>query len=218
MTDTHLMFKPHSVILFQGDSITAAGRDYSRIGPNSPEGLGVGYVRKIADAFLRDNPGKHLQFYNRGVSGNRIQDLYTRWEMDSLLLIPDLISILIGVNDTWNQLVLGLGSDPDEYRVLSRKILEKTRKALPDSKFVLCEPFILLTGQVTEEWEADVTQRQGIIRDLAEEYAGVLVPFQAALDQEAQHVPPHRLLDDGVHPTDRGHQVLAECWMKTVLG
>jgi len=218
MTDTHLMFKPHSVILFQGDSITAAGRDYSRIGPNSPEGLGVGYAQKIAGAILKNYPGKHLQFYNRGVSGNRVQDLYTRWEMDSLRLLPDLISILIGVNDTWNQLVLGLGSDPDEYRVLSRKILEETRKALPDSKLDLCEPFILLTGEVTEEWEADVTQRQEIVRDLAEEYEGVFVPFQAALDQEAQRVPPHRLLDDGVHPTDLGHQVLAECWMKTVLG
>ncbi len=218
MAGTHLILKSHSVILFQGDSITAAGRDYSRVGPNSPEGLGIGYARKIADAILENHPGEHLQFYNRGVSGNQIQDLYQRWEMDSLRLLPDLISILIGVNDTWNQLVLGLGSNPDEYRVLSKKILEETRKALPDSKLVLCEPFILLTGEVSEEWEADVTQRQQIFRDLAVEYEAIFVPFQTALDQEAHHVPPHHLLDDGVHPTDLGHQVLAECWMKEVLG
>ena len=218
MPDTHLTLKPHSVILFQGDSITAAGRDYSRIGPNSPEGLGIGYVRKIADVILENHPGKHLQFYNRGISGNRIRDLDQRWKMDSLRLLPELISILIGANDTWNQVVLGLGSDPVEYREIYKGILKETRVVLPDAKFVFCEPFILLTGEVSEEWEADITQRQEIVRGLAEEYEAVFVPFQTALDQEAQQVPHHHLLADGVHPTDLGHQILATCWMKTVLG
>jgi lysophospholipase L1-like esterase len=82
---------------------------------------------------------------------------------------------------------------------------------------VLCEPFLLITGEVTHEWSADITRRQGFVRDLAEEFNAVFVPFQSALDQAAQQVSAGQLLEDGVHPTNRGHQVLADCWMKTVL-
>jgi lysophospholipase L1-like esterase len=218
MTDRQLPFKPHSVILFQGDSITAAGRTHSRIGPNSPDGLGFGYTRKIADALLKNYPEQYLQFYNRGVSGDLIRDMENRWERDSLRLLPDLISILIGVNDTWNQVMLGMGSDPEQYQGVFHKILTETRKSLPDTQLVLCEPFLLLTGEVTQEWSADITRRQGFVRDLADEFNSIFVPFQSALDQAAQQVSAGQLLEDGVHPTDRGHQVLADCWMKTVLG
>ncbi|NOQ40144.1 MAG: lysophospholipase [Anaerolineales bacterium] len=218
MADNQLPFKLHSVILFQGDSITDAGRTRSRIGPNSPDGLGFGYARKIADALLANYPEGYLQLYNRGVSGDRIQDMISRWEGDSLRLLPDLISILIGVNDTWNQVLLGMGSDPEQYQAIFHKILTETQQSLPKTRLVLCEPFLLLTGEVTREWSADITRRQGIVRDLADEFNAIFVPFQSALDLAAQKVSAHLLLEDGVHPTDRGHQVLADCWMKTVLG
>ena len=218
MTDNQLPFKLHSVILFQGDSITDAGRTRSRIGPNAPDGLGFGYARKIADALLVNYPEGYLQLYNRGVSGDLIRDMISRWEGDSLRLLPDLISILIGVNDTWNQVLLGMGSDPEQYREIFHKILTETRQSLPNTRLVLCEPFLLLTGEVTREWSADITRRQGIVRDLADEFNAIFVPFQSALDQAAQQVSAYLLLEDGVHPTDRGHQVLADCWMKTVLG
>ena len=218
MTDNQLPFNPHSVILFQGDSITDAGRTRSRIGPNSPDGLGFGYARKIADTLLVNYPEGYLQLYNRGVSGDLIRGMISRWEGDSLRLLPDLISILIGVNDTWNQVLLGMGSDPEQYQGIFHKILTDTRQALPNTRLVLCEPFLLLTGEVTREWSADITRRQGIVRDLADEFNAIFVPFQSALDQAAQQVSAYLLLEDGVHPTDRGHQVLADCWMKTVLG
>ena len=218
MADNQLPFKLHSVILFQGDSITDAGRTRSRIGPNTPDGLGFGYARKIADALLVNYPKGYLQLYNRGLSGDRIQDMISRWEGDSLRLLPDLISILIGVNDTWNQVLLGMGSDPEQYQAIFHKILTETRQSLPKTRLVLCEPFLLLTGEVTREWSADITRRQGIVRDLADEFNAIFVPFQSALDLAAQKVSAHLLLEDGVHPTDRGHQVLADCWMKTVLG
>ncbi len=218
MTDAQLPFKPHNVILFQGDSITDANRTRSRISPNSPDGLGFGYARKIADSLLENYPDHYLQLYNRGVSGDRIQDMKSRWEGDSLRLLPDLISILIGVNDTWNQVMLGMGSDPEQYQAMFHKILTETRQSLPYTRLVLCEPFLLLTGEVTREWSADITRRQDYVRYLADEFNAVFVPFQSALDQATQQVPPAQLLEDGVHPTDRGHQVLADCWMKTVLG
>jgi lysophospholipase L1-like esterase len=218
MAKVNQPLNPHNVILFQGDSITDAGRSRSAIGPNSPDGLGFGYPRLIADAVLKKHPGDYLQFYNRGVSGDRIRDMQSRWELDTIRLQPDLISILIGVNDTWNYLYLGMGSDPEEFRQIYHAILDTTVKNLPDAGLVLCEPFILLTGEVSEEWSTDIIQRQTIVKDLAKEYDAVLVPFQSDLDEKTPGVPANHLLDDGVHPTEQGHQILADCWIKTVLG
>jgi len=212
-----LEIKPHQVILFQGDSITDAGRSRRAVGPNHPQGMGDGYPTLIADRLLEKYPDRHLQIYNRGISGDRIQDLAHRWTNDSLRLLPDIISLLVGVNDTWNYLYLGMGSDPGEYREIFRKILSDTRQQLPEIQYVLCEPFVLLTGEVSEEWLADISERQEIVRILADEFKGIFVPFQAALNQAAEEVPPRQLLDDGVHPTNLGHRILADCWIETVL-
>jgi lysophospholipase L1-like esterase len=181
--------------------------------------MGFGYPRLVMDQLFKDYPDQHLQFYNRGVSGNRIQDMGARWHQDTLSLQPDLISILIGVNDTWNYLYLGLGSSPDGFSRIYRQVLKDTRATLPETSLVLCEPFTLLTGEVTEEWEEDMNKRQVCIQELAEEFAAVFVPFQSALDSViAQGVPAGQLLDDGVHPTQRGHRLLADCWLANVVG
>jgi len=209
--------KPHNVLLFQGDSITDAGRSRTSVGPNSPDGMGFGYPRLVMESILEKFPDQHLQFYNRGISGNRIQDLDFRWENDTLSLLPDLLSILIGVNDTWNYLMLGMGTSPAEYQKTFRGILQKTRTALPYTQFVLCEPFILITGEVTSEWMGDLSERQQAVKTLAKEFDAVFVPFQSELDQKAEDTPAHHLLDDGVHPTEKGHRVMAECWTKTVF-
>ena len=213
-----ITIKPHSVILFQGDSITDAGRSRSAIGSNSPDGMGFGYPRLTMELILGKYPDQHLQFYNRGNSGDRIQDLKFRWEYDTLRLLPDILSILIGVNDTWNYLMLGMGTSPAEFQEVYRNILNTTREALPYTQFVLCEPFLLITGEVTSEWMGDLSERQQAALTLAKEFDAVFVPFQSALDQAVINLPAHHLLEDGVHPTVKGHRVLAECWIKTVLG
>ena len=214
-----LQIKPHSVVLFQGDSITDAGRSRSSTDPNSSEGLGFGYPRLVMDQIVREYPDLHLRFYNRGVSGDRIQDLARRWPQDTMRLSPDLISILIGVNDTWNYLYLGMGSSPEGFQRIYRQLLKDTRGSLPGTILVLCEPFTLLTGEVTEEWEEDMDQRQDYVGELAREFGAILVPFQSALDKAvADGVPASQLLDDGVHPTQRGHRLLADCWISAVVG
>ena len=212
------LIKPHSVILFQGDSITDAGRSRQAVGPNNPDGLGNGYPKIIGNHLWDSYPDHHLQIYNRGVSGDRIRDLAQRWQNDSLRLHPDIISLLIGVNDTWNYLFMGMGSDPQDYQKVYRKLLIDTRQSLPDTQFILCEPFVLITGEVTGEWMSDINERQEITRGLAREFSGVVVPFQSALDRAAEDTSPHKLLEDGVHPTVLGYRVLADCWIETVLG
>ncbi len=211
-----IKLKPHSVILFQGDSITDTGRSRTSFGPHSGDALGYGYVRLIANRLQDQEQDSYLQIYNRGVSGNRIRDMQSRWEGDSLRLMPDLLSILIGVNDTWNYLFTGLGSSPEEYHLVYHDILDLTRQRLPDIQLVLCEPFLLLTGEVSEKWEEDLKIRQESVRQLAGEFEAIHVPFQDALDEAAKQVSPRLLLDDGVHPTEKGHRVLEKCWMKAV--
>ncbi len=189
------------------------------MGPNSSDGMGFGYPRLVMDRLLEIFPEHQLQIYNRGVSGNRIQELVRRWEQDALRLRPDLISILIGVNDTWNYLYLGLGSSPDGFCQVYRQLLENTREKLPMTALVLCEPFVLLTGEVTDEWEEDISSRQSCVKELAKEFGAIFVPFQSALDKAvAEGVPAGQLLDDGVHPTQRGHRVLADRWIESVVG
>jgi lysophospholipase L1-like esterase len=213
-----LSITPDSVLLFQGDSITDAGRDRFTIRPNNQHGLGFGYPRLIAEQILTANPGREPQIYNRGISGDRIRDMARRWDKDCTRLAPDLLSVLIGVNDTWNYIFMGMGSSPAEYHQIFRELLLETRHSLPEIHFVLCEPFVLITGEVTDEWVDDIQQRQRSVRDLAEEFQGIFVPFQSALDKAEKKVPAHRLLDDGVHPTEQGHRLLADCWLNTVFG
>ena len=218
MTETAPLLNANSVVLFQGDSITDTGRSRTSIGPNSPDGMGFGYPRLVMESLLEKYPDHNLQFYNRGVSGDRIRDLEYRWGDDTLSLLPGLLSLLIGSNDTWNYVVLGMGTSPEEYWKVYRKLLAKTLEASPFTRFILCEPFLLKTGDVTEEWVSDNKQRRNIVRMLAEDFNAVFVPFQAALNFAALEIPAHHLLDDGVHPTQKGHQVLAESWIKAVLG
>jgi lysophospholipase L1-like esterase len=171
------------------------------------------------DQIFNRYPDRGLQFYNRGVSGDRIQDMVSRWQRDTLSLQPDLISVLIGVNDTWNYLSMGLGTSPERYQQTYHQLLVNTRAKLPGVSLVLCEPFLLITGEVTGEWEEDLIQRQQAVQELAVEFEGIIVPFQSALNNAvAEGVPAIRLLEDGVHPTQWGHSILANCWISSVLG
>lgn len=199
-------------ILFQGDSITDCGR--SRDCSNANTALGPGYVNFIAGELLNRMPEKGLQIYNRGISGNRVVDLYARWKIDALNLKPDLISILIGVNDTWHGKNNDNGVEPERYQKIYRMLLEWTKAELPAVKLVLCQPFVLLTGAVSADWLPEVAQRGEIVKSLAEEFGAVYVPFQEALSAAEKKAPANYWLGDGVHPTVAGHKLMAETWLE----
>jgi lysophospholipase L1-like esterase len=212
------MIKAGSMILFQGDSITDTKRDRDVAQANYSHALGVGYCNHVAAYMLRQRPADNLQFYNRGISGNRIVDLYARWRVDAINLKPDVISILVGVNDTWHAFKAQNGVEPERYAMVYRMLLDYTRQQLPDVQFVLCEPFVLQCGEVTEAWIGEMGQRQQIVRRLADEFGAQFVPFQSALNEVLELAPAEYWLADGVHPTPAGHRVLAECWIETVTG
>jgi acyl-CoA thioesterase-1 len=212
------MIRAGDLILFQGDSITDAGRNRQTAQPNDPQALGVGYVNHIAAQLLRDRPADRLRFLNRGISGNRIVDLYARWKVDAVNLKPDVISILIGVNDTWHEFGGQNGVEVDRSASLYRMLLDYTVQRLPGVRLVLCEPFVLPCGVVTPAWVEEMAARRRVVEALAGEFGARRVGFQAAFDAAVQSAPAEYWAADGVHPTPAGHRVMADCWLAAVTG
>ncbi|MHA9738315.1 GDSL-type esterase/lipase family protein [Robinsoniella peoriensis] len=152
------------LILFQGDSITDAGRTSS----SDPfYALGCGYPLLTAARLLYEKSHTQYHFLNKGISGNRIVDLYARWKEDTLNQKPDVISILIGVNDVWHEYQDHSGVDASKFENMYDLLLEETKAALPQVQLVLCEPFILPIGEVlnhTERWMTDMALRRVIVK------------------------------------------------------
>lgn len=205
------------VILFQGDSITdgARGRNDD---PNHILGHSYAYIvgARLGCEWAEQQP----VFYNRGISGNRVSDLYARWNEDAISLNPSLISILIGVNDAWRTMSGEPSGVTDRFERAYRHVLEETKEVLPNAGLVLCEPFILNTGAPSQNWEAWselLTAYQQTVRELAEQFGAVFVPLQEVLDKACQRADASYWLWDGVHPTAAGHELIARQWLSVVL-
>jgi lysophospholipase L1-like esterase len=204
------------VILFQGDSITDTGRARDQQDkPNSAAALGNGYAHFAAARILARYPERQAQIFNRGISGNRIPDLYARLREDVLNLKPDLLSILIGVNDTWHHFKRNAGVSHEKFARIYRQFLAEVKAELPTIQLVLCEPFVLITGEVTPEWSADITERRAIVADIARESSAIFLPFQRMFDDALTRAPADYWLYDGIHPTPAGHALMAELWLTT---
>ena len=204
------LFAAKARILFQGDSITDGNRGRSA-DPNHI--LGHGYAFIIAAKHGAAFPALQLDFMNRGVSGNTVLDLEKRWPKDTLELKPDVLSILIGVNDQ------GRGIPLDQYEQVYDKLLADAKTANPQLKLVLCEPFGLPVGKRAENWEpwaAGLRQRQTVVAKLAQKHGAALVLFQRAFDEAVKRAPAAHWIWDSVHPTYNGHQIMADEWERAV--
>ncbi len=199
-------------ILFYGDSITDAGRD--RGNDLSVVGLGGGYVRDVA-AQLLDGSGKDTVI-NRGISGNRVVDLYARIKLDCWNLEPDVLSILIGVNDVWHEVDGGNGVDVDRFEKVYRMMIEDTKRRLPDVKMILCEPFFLRGSATEEKYEGfkQVYDYAKIVKKIAEEYGLYFLPLQDKFTAMEASGCGTNYLRDGVHPAIPGAKLIADEWVK----
>lgn len=208
------------IVLF-GDSITDMGRDRKFDTPDCSWSYGHGYPIFIAGDLYRHDPNKH-QVINRGISGNRIVDLYARIKSDVWNLQPDLLSILIGVNDIWHELDFNNGVDVDRYEKVYRMLIEDTLKRFPNLKIILCEPFIL-KGKATEDTPeipnkfeifSQIYKYAEVVKKLAKEYNLFFLPLQQKFNEKAKQFGASALLDDGVHPTVAGATLIADEWLK----
>ena len=206
------------LILFQGDSITDCGRN-----PEDITSTGVGYVHMVKGQLGCEHPGEY-EFINRGISGNRIIDVYARIKKDIINLKPDYMSMLIGVNDVWHELGGrhdGLATDKFEkiYEMLILEILE----ALPGIKIMILEPFVLeasatsATESEPERWNyfrTEVPLRAAAAKYIAEKYGLAFVSLQDKFDDASKSVQASYWLRDGVHPTPMGHWIIKNEWIK----
>ena len=201
-------------VLFQGDSITDCGRVRDNA-HNLSQAMGPGYPALVAARVQNYDWSKKYNFINRGISGNRVVDLYARWKIDALNLRPDVISILIGVNDTWHEQNWNNGVEPERYDKFYRMLLDWTKDVLPDTKFILLEPFLLKFGFVTDAWVEELDIRRRMVKKIAEDYGAVFVPLQDLISEKAaEAADPELVLVDGVHPSLFGHQLIADQYLK----
>ena len=202
-------------ILFYGDSITDAGRD--RETTYEPASYGYGYVKYIVESLNAENAAKY-DLINRGISGNRIVDLYARIKVDCWNHAPDLISILIGVNDVWHEIEGGNGVELDRFEKVYRMLIEDTLNKLPNVKILLCEPFVLKGTSTTYKdgiWEKflAVYDYAAVVKKLANEYGLYYLPLQEKLSKAAKGCEGEYLCD-GVHPAETGAKWIANEWLK----
>lgn len=205
----------NDTLLFIGDSITDVGRD--RMDGND---LGKGFPLLIASHLQTAFPDKRLTVLNRGIGGDSLLDLKNRWENDCLMINPDIVTILIGINDTWRNQNDGkaitekeLDEFESDYRFLLKSLHQRT-----DARVILMEPFVLPFPKDRVNWREDLDPRIQIVRKMAREYQTELIPLDGSLNSLGiKNGFSYYTGDDGVHPTLPGHGVIAKKWLESIV-
>lgn len=203
-------------VLFQGDSITDGNRtrnsDWNHV-------MGHGFAYIAASRLWCDYPGRNLHFFNRGISGNKITDLAARWQTDTIDLKPDLLSILVGINDCAAYIKGDTAHTAANFENSYRQLLAATIKQLPSVQLALCDPFVLPVGYVLNnlaQYEGEVAKRRESIQTLAKEFNAIHIPFQQTFNAAVTKAPADYWIWDGVHPMPAGHELMAREWLATV--
>jgi lysophospholipase L1-like esterase len=196
--------------LFQGDSITDTHRD------RVADSLGTGYVYIAASLFSALYPERQVRFINRGISGDQIADLEARWEEDCLNIEPDVLSILIGINDTWRRYSRNLHTTTASYLQSYQNLLERLREDSSATKLILLEPFLIPALPEQKAWREDLDPKIQAVRDLAREYGAVYVPLDGLFAAACTRQKPEFWAPDGVHPSPAGHALIARAWLEAV--
>lgn len=229
-------------ILFQGDSITDAGRNREDF-----YSLGYGYPLLVAAHLTAEYPGEY-EYVNRGIGGNLLADLYERRQADLLDLQPDYLSIFIGTNDAWAELDQGRPIVTDDFEQMYEDLLKEIFATCPKVKVMLISPYIMegLFSRNTEEqpdrlnqFRIHIASRIEVVRELAKKYDLPFVDMQEVFDtacaraatacrvEVARHLNAGEDFDaacaaaaaaywtgDGAHPTPGGHELIKRAWLE----
>jgi acyl-CoA thioesterase I len=205
-----VLIENDALVLFQGDSITDAGRIY-----DDGNSLGGGYAMMAASWFSAQFPERNVRFLNRGISGDRVIALEARWQKDCLDLKPAWVSIMIGINDTWRAFDSNDPTSTEAFETSYRNVLTATRATLK-AKFVLMEPFVLPYPEDRKAWRRDLDPRIDVVHKLAREFDAIMVPLDRIFAEALKKREPAYWAGDGVHPTLTGHALIAQSWLKAV--
>ena len=198
-------------ILFQGDSITDAFR-----ARDDEKNLGCGYPDLVAAELGFENPGKY-EFLNKGVSGDRIVDLQARIKKDVINLRPDVISILIGINDVWHEIEEHNGVSTAKYELLYDMLIKEIKNELENTKLMIIEPFVLQGTATSGKWESfkqGQMEKAEAAKGVADRNGVLFVPLQEKFNAVSKLAPDGFWLADGVHPTPAGHELIKREWIK----
>lgn len=204
------LIEKDAVVLFQGDSITDAGRDRA-----NGYDLGRGYSSMVAAWFSMMHPEMNVQFLNRGIGGNTVRGLQSRWQADCLDLQPTWVSIMVGINEAARRFVYNEPMSADEYESIYRDILTRARDQL-NARLILIEPFVLPTDSDRMLWRTDLDPKIQVVRGLAREFNAILVPLDGIFAAAAAKRELAYWAVDGVHPTPAGHALVTQSWLRSV--
>ena len=205
-------------ILFQGDSITDCGRNRDDF-----YGMGNGYAHLVKASLGMDYPNEY-EFINRGISGNRIVDLYARMKADFINLAPDYVSIYIGVNDVWHEIAIQNGVDTAKFETIYTMLIDEIKEACPKTKIIILSPFVMEgdatcnTEQIPDRlarFKTDVAEKAAVAKKIAGKYGFPLIELQPAFDEACEKAPAAYWSPDGVHPTACGHEIIKRLWLET---
>jgi acyl-CoA thioesterase-1 len=210
MSAVTTLLELHDRVLLTGDSVTDWGRDRA-----DPTSLGHGYALIVAALAGARRPDLDLTFVNRGVGGDTAALLRARWARDGVAVAPTVVSVLIGINDTWRRFDSGRTTSTDSYESDLRAVLDSARDEL-GARLVLIEPFVVPVDDDQDTWRSDLDPRIAVVRRLAAEYRAVLVAADGLFAAAAVRTSPQMWTTDGVHPTAAGHGLLAQAWLDAV--
>ncbi|MGW4895608.1 SGNH/GDSL hydrolase family protein [Kitasatospora sp. NPDC004240] len=219
-----ITIRPGSTVMFTGDSITDCSRR------ESEDGLGSGYPLRVAGEWGRRYPDRPVTWLNTANAGAKVMDLQARWRTDVLDARPDVVSILVGVNDMgWHTF------DPAGYVIPAERFEADYDRLLAPlaeagTQLILIEPFLLPIHGVLEAgtgaapigererhaWRTDLDPKIQAVRRLARRYGAQLLTADGMFAALAATSAPEHWAADGVHPTPAGHAALAEAWLRLV--
>jgi lysophospholipase L1-like esterase len=206
------------IVLFQGDSIT----DGNRYKEKNQEWdlnhqIGHSYVYIVNGILGNRFPEKDLKFINRGISGNKIEDIFSRKKSDIIDIDPDILSVLVGVNDALFGFNDYSGTDPGKFETVYRMLLDEVIKAKRNIRIVLCEPFTIRLGQTISRYDSlmeYMVAYQRIVSRIALDYNAIFIELQKKFDEACKRHNPEYWIWDGIHPTENGHGLIADEWIR----
>lgn len=196
-------------LLFQGDSITDAGRNYDNY-----HNLGQGYP-KFAAKYIREKYADiDFEFINLGISGNQTLNLMQRLQNDFIDIQPDIVSIMIGINDVWHYSENKKWLPNDIFEGRYREILKETKKKT-NAQIMIMEPY-LIPIEDKLFFREDLAPKIEIIRKLSREYADVYLPTDGLLQSAFINDDPLSFAADGVHPTEKGAKYIGKLYVEYI--
>ncbi len=208
-----IRLKRDDTIVFIGDSITAADRHRQAYSP-----LGFGYVHFAGNLLLARNPALDLKIVNTGISGDTVIDLKDRWQRDCIAHRPNVLSVLVGINDVWRRTMepdmAERTASPAEFEITYEQLLAQA-KGRCRCQLVLMEPFLFCRDRENEVFRALMPYLEAV-RKLAKKHEAVLVPLQREIDRQIVEISPEKWSEDAVHPHLWAHAWIAQQWLDAV--